>query len=409
MSFPLRSMLVFSIVALALLVFAGGSGTAAVGCAKFAAPGGSDAASGSEAAPFATPQKLADSLGAAETGCLRAGAYAASGAYALSPGHGDFTLRSYPGEEATLAGIVQIPAGADGVTLADLRIEGDGSQNTVKVYAADAVLEDSEVTNAHRGRSCLILGSSSAGTAVRPLVRDNVFHACGDPANGNKDHGIYAAQVEGGEISGNLIYDSAAYALQLYPNAQGVLVDHNVVDGGPPSIRGGIVIGGDTLTASSNNVLEGNVIAFAQTYNLSSAWEGPVGAGNLVRENCLWGGREGNARFAGGVVESGDVFADPGFVAPAEADYRLAPGSPCLGAVGYDAAAPSTGAPAPAAAVAEAEPVVKSEPVAEPEPKPTAEPTLVVGDAQPVARRLDGAAGGSPCAHAHRLRWWCRR
>ena len=49
--------------------------------------------------------------------------------------------------------------------------------------------QDSDVTNSWRGRSCMMLGDTSAGAAVRPVIRGNRFHECGSKANGNKDHG----------------------------------------------------------------------------------------------------------------------------------------------------------------------------------------------------------------------------
>ncbi len=133
------------------------------------------------------------------------------------------TLRSYPGERARLVGIIDIPHGSDYITLSGLDIEGTGEDgaNTIKIYSRGVVLERSDVTNAWRGRSCLILGNNEGGgQAVATIVRGNRFHECGDPANGNLDHGVYAANVLDGEIVDNLFYNSAAYTIQLYPNAQ---------------------------------------------------------------------------------------------------------------------------------------------------------------------------------------------
>jgi hypothetical protein len=328
-----------------VLLLACSSPALAASCDRFASPTGSDSSAGTEAAPFRTAQRLAGSLSPGQTGCLRGGAYTATGSYVLSPEHGGapgspIVVRSYPGERARLVGITDIHNGVDDVTLADLTFEGTGESNTVKVYAADATIEGSEITNAWRGLSCMMLGSNSgAGQALRTVVRGNTFHACGNPANGNKDHGIYAANVLEGRIVDNVLYDSAAYAIQLYPNAQRTLFAHNVVDGGPPSVRGGVIVAGSDSHASSENAIEHNVIAYAATYNVISSWEGVTGSGNLAQDNCLWDGTDGELANGGGLSVSGNLIADPSFLDRSGHDYRLAADSPCLAKVGYDTAA----------------------------------------------------------------------
>ena len=247
-----------------------------------------------------TAQQLLDSLRPGETGCLHGGTYGSSQDNVLHPRRGGepgapLTLRSYPGERARLVGIIDIRHGSDYITLSGLDIEGTGEDgaNTIKIYSRGVVLEESDVTNAWRGRSCLILGNNEGGgQAVAPIVRGNTFHECGNPENGNHDHGVYAANVLDGEIVGNLFYNSAAYTIQLYPNAQRTRFAHNVVDGSGPSVRGGIVFGGDGRFASGDNVVERNVIAYAATAAITSYWEGPVGTGNLARDNCVWGSRD---------------------------------------------------------------------------------------------------------------------
>jgi hypothetical protein len=220
-----------------------------------------------------------------------------------------------------------------------MTFEGTGEMNTIKIYSTGVRIEDNEITNNWKGLSCMMLGSNSAGAAVQPVISGNVFHACGLAADGNKDHGIYAANVDEGQIVGNLFYDSAAYAIQLYPNAQKTTFAHNVIDGSTPSVRGGLVFGGDEEFTSDENVVEQNVIAFATTYDIASVWGGTTGSGNVARNNCLYGGGQGQLSNAGGLTTSENLTANPQFVAPAEDDFRLAAGSPCLAKVGYDTVA----------------------------------------------------------------------
>ena len=361
------------LLALAMLALGASPVHGATDCSKFAAPSGSDSAAGTEAAPYRTAQRLADSLSAGQTGCLRGGSYTSSGSYVLSPAHGGkpgepIVIRSYPGERARLVGITNLHDGVDNVALADLTFEGTGSSNTIKIYAADTTIEGSEITNAWRGLSCMMLGSNSgAGQALRTTVRGNVFHACGAPANGNKDHGIYAANALEGEIVDNVFYDSAAYAIQLYPNARRTRFAHNVVDGGSPSVRGGVIVSGDGSYASSENVIEHNVIAYAATYNVLSSWGGAIGGGNVARENCLWDGKLGNLLNGAGLTATGNLTADPGFLDRSGRNYRLGSASPCLAKVGYDTAAKVAAWNEP-----------RAEPVPEPEPEPTPEPEAEV-------------------------------
>lgn len=341
----LRRKVPIAILALPLLLLGASPARGAMSCDRFASPAGSDSANGSEATPYRTAQRLADSLSAGQTGCLRGGSYTSTGSYVLSPEHGGapgapLVIRSYPGERARLIGITDIHNGVDQVTLADLAFEGTGGSNTVKTYAADTVIEGSEITNSWRGLSCMMLGSNSgAGQALRTVVRGNVFHACGNPANGNKDHGIYAANALEGQIVDNVFYDSAAYAIQLYPNAERTRFAHNVVDGSSPSVRGGVIVSGDGSHASSENTIEYNVIAHAATYNVLSSWGGETGSGNIARDNCLWDGAQGNLSNGGGLTATGNLVGDPGFLDPSAHDYRLRAGSPCLAKVGYDTAA----------------------------------------------------------------------
>jgi hypothetical protein len=312
-------------------------------CARFASVSGSDGNVGSLVSPFRSPQRLADSLAAGETGCLRGGVYDNGATYVVRFGRGGsagapITIRSYPGERARLVGIVYVPRGSNHVTLAAVDVEGRGSQNTVQVNAEDFTLEDSDLTNAWRGNSCLMLGDPGYGRAVRTIVRRNRFHECGNLSHGNKDHAIYAGYVSDAQIVDNLFWNSAAYAIQLYPDAQRTRFAHNVIDGDSPSVRGGLIFGGEGSYASSNNTVEQNIITYA-TVNIEYWWGGTIGSGNIARNNCLWAGRSGNISSQVGFTASNNLTADPLFTNKATRDYRLKAGSPCLPLIGHDTAA----------------------------------------------------------------------
>ncbi len=268
-------------------------------CTRYASPQGSDSARGTKLRPFRTAQQLVDSLRSGQTGCLRSGTYSDDGEEfvvrfdrAGRPG-APITLRSNPGERARIRGTIYVPEGANHVTVSNLILEGTGEDSTFKAYATDVVLQSSDVTNAWRGTNCVFLGSNDGwGTAVRPVIRGNRIHECGRTGD-SLDHGIYAANAVGGRIVGNRIWNASGYAIQLYPNSQRMLVSRNIVDGAEPSVRGGIVVGGDDEHASNGNVIEHNVIAYARWYSVSSTWEDAVGQGNVARANCLWGAAQG--------------------------------------------------------------------------------------------------------------------
>lgn len=322
---------------------------AAADCDLYAAPSGSDSAAGSLERPLRTAQRLADSLDPGETGCLRAGEYTSSRFYVLSFEHGGspgspITIRSAPGETATLVGIVNVPRGSDNVTLSNLVIEGTGESNTVKIYAADTVIENNEITNKKRGLSCMMLGNNDgAGPAIRPIVRQNVFHACGkpggNPSTGARDHGIYSAASQDAQIVDNLFYDIATYTIQLYPNTQSATVANNVIDGGDGSVRGGVVFGSEDGYASNNNTVVRNVIAYTATHAVTTWWGDAIGKGNVAQDNCVWAAAEGEFGNKSTYSRVNNIVADPGFLNRAARDYRLSPDSPCLTKVGYDTAA----------------------------------------------------------------------
>jgi Right handed beta helix region len=310
-------------------------------CTRYASPSGSDASQGTKRHPFKTAQRLVDSLHRRQTGCLRGAIYNIP-AGGLEIHRSDFTLRSYPGEHATIHGITEVLPGSNKVTLSSLNFVGDGTAITVKTYSSDTTIANSNITNNRLGGSCLLLGSDF-GTAVRPRILRNRIHDCG---RGNRsypsEHGIYAGVVSGGEVADNLIYNiNEGYAIQLYWSSHGLLVDHNVIDGGLPSLRGGITFSGEAVNPSSDNTVEHNIVAYAATYDITSWWGGAVGKGNVARSNCVWAGALGNILQGNdrGFTSSHNVSANPLFVNRAHHDFRLQPHSRCLRVVGYDTAA----------------------------------------------------------------------
>jgi parallel beta-helix repeat protein len=334
-------------IALALGIFAAllawgvapAASLAASGCDKVASTRGSDGASGSESSPYRSARKLVDSLSPGQSGCLRGGTYyedvtITRGGQPGSP----VTLGSYPGERATLVGRLWV-AGADFVVISSLNLDGRNSRDLPSPTVTANVVSflENDITNQHTG-ICLMIGSDSDGHAAGTVIKRNRIHDCGRLPTTNHDHGIYAFAASDTTITDNLIYDNADRGVQLYPNAQRTIIRNNVIDGNGE----GVLLAGRSGVASSGNLVESNVITNSRLrYNVESYWasNGPIGQGNVVRGNCVFGGALGNVQNPPlGFTAVDNVVADPRYVNRGTKDFRLGPGS-CVGAT-----PPATGA-----------------------------------------------------------------
>jgi len=330
---------------------AGASAQTPSPCSRVASPSGSDAAAGSETAPFRTAQKLVDSLSAGHVGCLRAGSYSQSVRLSRGgTGGAPLTLRSYPGEEATLSGRLTIAASADWVTVEELYLDGRNAAGlpSPTVNADDVVFRNNDVTN-QNSAICFLLGSSTSGgpagygRARRPKIISNRIHNCGRLPATNHDHGIYVEGADDAVISGNWIYDNADRGIQLYPDAHGTEVTGNVLDANGTNL----IFSGDDGLASSDNTVHGNVLSRSVLrFNVESWWPdgGPRGQNNHFTSNCVYGaartehGTAGIDSSAGGFTATANTTAPPGYVDAAAKDFRLTAASACNSILGGYAA-----------------------------------------------------------------------
>jgi parallel beta-helix repeat protein len=282
-------LLLLSIVGFATLAPAGQGETAA--CDKVASPQGANSARGTIADPYRTAQVLVDSLRPGETGCLRAGTYYES--VRVDDGGKEarrVTIRSYPGEQATIMGRLWVTDTGNRVTFAFLKLNGKNERNLPSPYVnGDGVIFlNNEITNDHTG-ICLQLGSHAYGVAVRTVVQENEIHDCGRLPATNYDHGIYLAASRGTRVAYNRIFRNADRGIQLYPDAQRTRIIGNWID----SNGEGILFAGDGGVASNNNLVRGNVISNSLIrYNVESWYPrgNPIGRRNLVDSNVIYGG-----------------------------------------------------------------------------------------------------------------------
>jgi hypothetical protein len=299
-------------------------------CDRFATPTGNDQNRGSRRSPYATASKLVASLHGGQTGCL-IGRFEE---YVRFDKGGSvrrrITLRSAPGQQATICGHIYVTPRAAHWRLSRLKIDGSCStQDTILVFADDVILDHNDITNGYRGRTCVVIGSHSYGEGVvdDALVSHNRIHDCGLPLSGHT-HAVYINDSKNARITDNYIYRADGFSVQLYPDAQQTLITRNVID--KSLTKSGVVLAGESPYASSNNLVIRNIITRNEFYGVFRSWAGPIGTGNLVKANCFW--QNAPTTFPPdplGFLRSKNVEADPQFIARTPDDYRLRRGSPC--------------------------------------------------------------------------------
>jgi parallel beta-helix repeat protein len=310
-----------------VVITAAPAARADVVCDRFASTSGSDGDAGTMASPFRTPQKLVDSLAPGEAGCLRAGTYEFA---ELGVGKPNVTLSPYGSEAVTLRGSIKVRPSGHHSTIEGMKLDGRGGATPIgpKIYADGFALRDNEITNGHTS-ICVQVSRYYSDPAPRGVVIErNRIHDCGELPSTNKDHGIYLSEARDTIVRDNWIYDNADRGIQLYHDADGSKVTGNVIEGNGD----GIVVNGSDSAVSEDNVIEGNVIAGSyRGYNVYSGHTGPVGHGNVLRNNCVWAG-DARSPFDenGGVMvparnytATGNLVAEPEFTDAGGGDYRL--------------------------------------------------------------------------------------
>jgi hypothetical protein len=299
------------------------------GCDRYAAAAGRDTWPGSSNRPYRTVRKLVGALRPGEIGCLR-GSFRED----VTIRRSGITLASDPDRaRATLRGRLFVADSANDVTVRGLLLDGRPARSSAEeqlpsptINGDGARFADNEVTNANTG-ICFVLGSED-GTARDTVIERNRIHHCGRLPPTNHDHGIYVALARDTVIRDNVIHANADRGVQLYPDADRTVVEHNVIDGNGT----GVLFSGDAGAASSANVVRGNVITNSTVrYDVTAFWEQPVGTDNVVEDNCVWGGTLGEVEDIAGFSVRGNSVADPRYVDRASGDFRLAAGSPCAG------------------------------------------------------------------------------
>lgn len=196
--------------------------------------------------------------------------------------------------------------GADGVVLSGMTIRGDDSGVGIQGTGSYTV----EGCAVHGFRYGITAGEASGEVVVRESrVFGNVW-------------GIDFFDCDGSVVNNELFNNTAAgVVLRSYC---GVDIFHNTVvgngfSGDPDAGAGGITLGPFGSEEARNNIVVGNA------YGINC-----IHCRDHSSHNDVWGNLENYVGDA--AAGPGDLSLDPRFVNPAEADFRLAPDSPCIDA-----------------------------------------------------------------------------
>ncbi len=298
-------------------------------CSKYAAPSGSDSNAGTLAAPYKTAQKLADSVASGQVGCLRGGTYTQD----VTVSHSSLTLTAYAGEQAKLVGRLYVRAGANGVVVTGLNLDGKNSAllPSPTVNGNNDQFVGNDITNDNT-EICFLVGSSW-GRAQSTVIRGNRIHNCGKLPSQNQDHGIYVSEADNTQIVDNVIYANVDRGVQLYPDAQGTVIRGNVIDGNGE----GVIFSGAGSLAASGTVVEQNLITNSTIRSDVESWYPsgtPSGTNNVVRNNCMVKGANGTFGTTTGFTQTSNLtVTDAMYASRSAGDFRLASNSPCVSIV----------------------------------------------------------------------------
>jgi nitrous oxidase accessory protein NosD len=239
------------------------------------------------------------------------------------------TLRPLGKAHVTVDGAIWVLRGAKGARITGLTLTSHDPVYSIplKIQADDVSLVGNDITAA-RNISCVLIGSTRK--VSHTLVELNRIRRCGRA--GKLSHLLYVTHSQDAVIRYNLLLGNrGGWAVHLFPDADGTLVEGNVID----SNQGGVIFAGEGGDTSEGNVVRENVITNSSPrWNIEGSWSGgPEGDGNLAQRNCLFStgpGSPSGIGFLNGFAESDNVVATgPVYVDRAGRDYRLRPGSNC--------------------------------------------------------------------------------
>jgi hypothetical protein len=340
-------------------------------CTRYASPTGSDAAAGTPAAPVRSIAKLIALLGPGEHGCLPVGSTFVEpiGSFIVdnaggAPGSPAVVRTADPdGEPAQIKGAMWLKPGVHDLTFDRVRFTdspGNTNKATMLVVHGDRITFRRTEMTWSRGiclnagnREGYVAGDTAATVAAEDLVIERSrIHDCGtDPAvvaslraaGQSGVHGLYLVDAPRAIIRDNLVYDNIDRGIQLWPDVDDALIEHNLIDGNGSNLNIGSSAGYGHY--SERTTVRNNVISSAV---LRSVYDQPWGPGdsesivgnfpadgsthgNALTANCVWQPVATQAFGGNGYTHTGDVLGDPRYVSRATHDFTLRADSPCIG------------------------------------------------------------------------------
>jgi parallel beta-helix repeat protein len=316
------------------------------GASFYVAPNGSDTNPGSLLQPWRTLGKAMTTLVAGQTAYLRAGTYEENKGIACGSDYnrlrwntsgspvGPITISGFPGEEKQVIVKTALDLRGDHQRLLNLVVDKNlGASSfdsgactgtlSVSVYADFDEVRGVEIRNSNM--SALYLSGADNAKVIGNYIHSNGVH-------NNLDHGIYYSSGTNGLIANNVIAGNETQGVSIYPSPSKITVAQNTIVGNGKS---GVFVGGNSSTGrfATDTLIVNNVSAFNGEYGIRSYWGGEVGTGNTAVRNVVFGNAAGAFYLApGGLTESESILQDPLFVSAGTGDYRLALGSPAIGA-----------------------------------------------------------------------------
>jgi chitodextrinase len=310
------------------------------GCANVAPPPSPTNNCTATLAPGGNFSSFVNGLSPGAVGCVHGGSYGcgpftdncwthltASGT-AAAP----ITIKSYPGETATIGGYTGVDSSY--LVLTQLRFDisatngtggtcDHGSGQLVLQNGHDVILDHDEIFGSvlARTNTGILIGDSNT------VVRYSKIHDVGSCQS--YDHGIYLANGTGTQIHHNWFWNTVnGWAVQIYPSASNAHIYDNVID----HAGSGFVL----CSTGSNNLIDHNIVTNSVgggemgSGSLISGC-GPQGTstGNIVSNNDQWN-NPGGLGTVSGITYSGNISADPGFVDAASHNYQTSPTSSLL-------------------------------------------------------------------------------
>jgi parallel beta-helix repeat protein len=286
-------------------------------------PSGSDSSAGTQSSPWRTIQRAINTLTAGQSVVVAAGTYAER-VYTVRSGTSSapITIKAASGSKPVITGRIKIQNNYIRVTGFKLQGQNSLSQDTLIYVSGASHVEISRNEVTKSTQSAIYLSGASDVRIVANWIHDNGTHNVAD-------HGIYWDSGTGGLVADNVVANSKAFGVHLYPNADNIIVTNNTITG---SGKSGIIVSGTTGSASSGCTIVNNIVAYNAEWGIRSYYPGPVGS-SLVEYNLGYSNPQGDfpagTSVGVGLSFQNNISGNPLFVS-GTSDVHVQSGSPAI-------------------------------------------------------------------------------